>query len=107
MDNRLTKVKKTMRRILGVINEREVLRRQYREQLENEYVQKKKDELESNLAKQEDDELPEITWEMLRAKYHNLRKGVDNVKYLEKICKIFVNCRGEKRGKPGQKVKNE
>ena len=29
--------------------------------------------------------MPEITWEMVRAKYYELKKGVDNVKYLEKI----------------------
>lgn len=26
---------------------------------------------------------------MLRAKYHNLRKGIDNIEYLENIC-IYV-----------------
>jgi len=34
--------------------------------------------------------LPEITFEMLRAKYHALRRGVDNVEYLEKLCTVVV-----------------
>jgi hypothetical protein len=33
--------------------------------------------------------LPEITHEMLRMKYHELRKGIDNTKYLEKLCNNF------------------
>jgi hypothetical protein len=31
---------------------------------------------------QEEQKLPDITWQMLRAKYLELRRGVDNVKYL-------------------------
>lgn len=41
------------------------------------------------MAKKEE-ELPEITWQMLREKYMELRKGVDNVRYLERICKNLI-----------------
>lgn len=27
---------------------------------------------------------------MLRAKYHNLRKGIDNIEYLENLCTYVV-----------------
>lgn len=57
--------------------------------MEQEYVEKKKAELEAAVAK-EPQPLPEITREMLRAKYEALRKGKDNVEYLEKICKDSV-----------------
>ncbi len=36
------------------------------------------------------EETPEITWQMLRAKYIALRKGIDNIDYLQKICKNLL-----------------
>ena len=75
-----------MRRILFVISERENIKKQYRKQLEDEYIQKKREELESEVQKAPES-LPEITHEMLRAKYYELRKGIDNTNYLEKMCK--------------------
>lgn len=83
---RVEKLQQTMSRILHVIHEREHIRRQYRQQLEDEYVQAKKEELAAALATQPQP-LPEITREMLKAKYQALRSGRDNVEYLEKICK--------------------
>lgn len=83
---RVEKLQQTMSRILHVIGEREQIKKQYRAQLEQEYVEKKRAELEAAVAK-EPQPLPEITREMLKAKYEALRKGKDNVEYLEKICK--------------------
>lgn len=83
---RVEKLQQTMSRILHVIGEREQIKKQYRAQLEQEYVEKKRAELEVAVAK-EPQQLPEITREMLKAKYEALRKGKDNVEYLEKLCK--------------------
>lgn len=76
-----------MSRILCVIHERERIRKDYRKQLELEYVEKKRKELEQAVAGTTD--FPEITQEMLRAKYEALRKGKDNTEYLERICKFY------------------
>ena len=45
-------------------------------------------ELESAVSKTPEP-LPEITHEMLRAKYYELRKGIDNINYLEKMCMLW------------------
>jgi hypothetical protein len=84
---RVEKLEQTMRRIMFVINEREQIKKEYRKKLEDEYIAKKTAELKSEVAKQPEP-LPEITFEMLKAKYHALRKGLDNVDYLEKMCMI-------------------
>lgn len=70
-----------MRRIIFVINEREQIKKQYRKELEDEYIQQKRAELESAVS-MAPESLPEITHEMLRAKYYELRKGIDNISYL-------------------------
>lgn len=79
----------TMSRILCVIHEREHIKKDYRKQLEMEYVERKRKELEQAVAGKDD--FPEITQEMLREKYEALRKGKDNTEYLERICKFFGN----------------
>jgi large subunit ribosomal protein L47 len=84
-DGRLAKMRKTMNRILGVVKEREYIRKQYRQKLENEYIEKKKKEMKEALDKKGETP-PPITWQMLRDKYLELRKGIDNVSYLERIC---------------------
>lgn len=56
-----------MSRILHVIHEREQIKKEYRKQLETEYIDKKRKELETAVAGQAD--FPEITQEMLREKY--------------------------------------
>lgn len=43
-DHRVTKVKTTMNRLMGVIREREYVRKQYRKKLENEYIENKRHE---------------------------------------------------------------
>ena len=57
-----------MRRILFVINEREQVKKVYRKELEDEYIEKKREELEVAVSNSPTP-LPEITHEMLRAKY--------------------------------------
>ena len=86
---KIDKLDQSMSRILHVINEREQIRKNFRTLLEEDYIKRKKEELAEKVAKQPKP-LPEITHEMLRAKYHELRKGIDNVKYLEKICKCVL-----------------
>lgn len=86
---RVEKLDQTMSRILCVIHEREHIKKEYRKQLETEYVDQKRKELEKVLAGKAD--FPEITQEMLRDKYEALRKGKDNIEYLERICKSFVS----------------
>jgi hypothetical protein len=49
---RVEKLQQTMSRILHVIGEREQIRRQYRTQLEEEYVQQKRAELAAAVATQ-------------------------------------------------------
>lgn len=61
------------------------MKKKYRKELEDEYIEKKRAELESDVQKAPES-LPEITHEMLRAKYYELRKGIDNINYLEKMC---------------------
>lgn len=41
-----------MNRILGVVNERELLKRKYREQLESEYIERKRSELEKAVSEE-------------------------------------------------------
>jgi hypothetical protein len=40
--SRLIKLKKTMKRILTVVGERQKIRKEYRERLEEEYIEQKK-----------------------------------------------------------------
>jgi hypothetical protein len=65
---RILKLKKTMSRILTVIEERTLIRKKYRERLEQEYIDKKRSELEKDVSSQAEP-LPEVTWEILRTKY--------------------------------------
>lgn len=90
---RVEKLQQTMSRILHVIAEREHIRKHYRAQLEQDYVDRKRAELADAVASQPEP-LPEITREMLRSKYEALRKGRDNVEYLERIC----TCGGTQGG---------
>ena len=83
---RIEKLEQTMSRILHVIAEREKIRKDYRAQLEQEYIDKKRAELAVAVSKGPA-ETPKITQEMLRAKYEALRKGKDNIEYLEHIFK--------------------
>lgn len=82
---RVEKLEQTMSRILHVIGEREKIRKDYRAQLEQDYIDKKRAELAAAVEKGPS-ETPRITQEMLRAKYEALRKGKDNIEYLEQIC---------------------
>jgi hypothetical protein len=88
-----------------VINEREQIKKEYRKKLEDEYIVKKTAELKSEVAKQPEP-LPEITFEMLKAKYHALRKGLDNVDYLEKMC-MFLDIQGRRKKKCKEESKEQ
>jgi hypothetical protein len=88
-----------------VINEREQIKKEYRKKLEDEYIVKKTAELKSEVAKQPEP-LPEITFEMLKAKYHALRKGLDNVDYLEKMC-MFFDIQGRRKKKCKEESKEQ
>jgi hypothetical protein len=48
-DFRIRKVKKTMERLMGVVREREFVRKLYRQKLENEYIENKRQEEISKL----------------------------------------------------------
>lgn len=50
MSTKLGKVKKSMARLLTVLSERKKLRDSYRKQLENEYVERKRQEELSKIA---------------------------------------------------------
>jgi hypothetical protein len=101
---RVEKLEQTMSRILHVIHEREQIKKQYRQQLESEYIQQKRAELENAISDQPD--FPEITREMLRSKYEALRKGKDNVEYLEKIC-IHPLMKGSEMRMPNSEIKGQ
>lgn len=75
-----------MARILTVVAEREKVKREYLQQLEEEYVAERRKLFEENLNQQKPSNepyVPEITPELLRAKWSALRKGVDNTRYIE------------------------
>jgi len=76
-----------MAKILTVINERKASLRNYRKNLEDEYVQKKRDEFLENYEKnlEVQPEAPEIDLNLLREKYRDLRNGVDNIDYIYRI----------------------
>lgn len=90
--NRLLKVKKSMARLLTVLSERKRVREDYKKMLQDDYVEKKRQEdiekiqgmmiyyleLERNKV-----EVPPITHELLRAKYKDLRRGKDNLAYIQ------------------------
>lgn len=101
---RIEKLEQTMSRILHVIAEREKIRKDYRAQLEQEYIDKKRAELAVAVSKGPA-ETPKITQEMLRAKYEALRKGKDNIEYLEHIC--ISNFTQLSATRSPQSVKNE
>lgn len=66
-----------MARLLTVVNERKKIQNNYREYLENEYVaQQRTAYLKLLEEKKKEVVVPEITDQLLRDKYHDLKKGV-------------------------------
>eukprot|EP01016_Furgasonia_blochmanni_P031845 TRINITY_DN3286_c0_g2_i1.p1 TRINITY_DN3286_c0_g2~~TRINITY_DN3286_c0_g2_i1.p1 ORF type:complete len:277 (+),score=54.39 TRINITY_DN3286_c0_g2_i1:103-933(+) len=85
---RFGKVKVSMARLLTVVNERKKVREEYRRHLEEEYLEKKRAEYMKQLradeeAKNNQVRVPQITAELLRAKYRDLKRSVDNLDYIK------------------------
>ena len=102
-DPRLHKVDLSMRRLMGVLEERRRVRLAYKTHLENQYIDKKRQE-EIEQLHQEDEhgvDVPEITFELLRDKYRDLRKGKDNLDYIKRALEY------EKEKKDRKKMLNE
>jgi len=90
---RMSKCRVSMARVLTVINERKKIRDDYRKHLEEEYLKTKKEDYDKlNEEEQKRQELepkvPKISFNLLRAKYHDLKRGVDNVDYVKEAVQI-------------------
>jgi len=98
---RMSKVRVTMARLLTVINERKKVCNQYRKNLEEEYIAKQREEYERVLEqdrkrKELEPEVPEITFNLLRAKFNDLKRGIDNTDYIKKALDISKAKKDEK-----------
>ncbi len=87
--NRLAKINKSMTRLENVLDERKKIKEKYQRYLENQYTKKKKEEYSEVYKKQleEEENNPKITYELLKDKYRELQRGVDDVNYLERYIK--------------------
>lgn len=83
---RMSKLRIGMARLLTIINERKVALKNYRKYLEDQYVEKKRQEFLANVEDQKEYEpqVPDIDIELLRAKYRDLKHGIDNVEYIHR-----------------------
>ena len=91
-----------MARVLTVINERKKIRDEYRKFLEEEYVNQKRIEYEQALAiesqkTQPEPYVPQLTLNLLRAKYTDLKRGIDNLDYIKKAITIEQNKEAERK----------
>jgi large subunit ribosomal protein L47 len=82
-----------MAKIQTVVTERKKVCEEYRKHLEEEYIQKQRQiyeqkVLEEEKAKELEPKVPEITFNLLRAKYHDLKRGIDNTDYIKKALEI-------------------
>jgi len=98
---RMGKVRVTMARLLTVVNERKKICNEYRKSLEEEYIAKQREEYERSVEeerkrKELEPEVPEITFNLLRAKYNDLKRGIDNTDYIKKALEISNNKKQEK-----------
>ena len=92
---RINNLNKSMRRLQHVIWERKHARNKYRKKLEDEYILKMKakevEELEKKIEGNPEEgvlpevELPEISFELLRSKWRDMKKGVDNLDYIQNV----------------------
>lgn len=80
----MTKIKVSMARLLTVVNERKKIRENYRKHLEDNYVREQRQIYEAELREQEKNQIiqPEVTHQLLRAKYRDLKQGIDNTNYI-------------------------
>lgn len=77
-----------MSRLATVISERKKICEDYRKQLEDEYIMKQRKKYDEALAveakeKENEPKVPEISRQLIQAKYKDLKRGVDNVDYIK------------------------
>lgn len=89
------KVRVSMARLKTVLKERKLVRDAYRQHLEDEYVQAQRQEFEKQTKEAEEKEakepyVPKITFDLLRAKYADLKRGVDNLDYIKKAAEFDI-----------------
>ena len=82
-----------MARLLTVINERKKICEDYRKQLEDEYIEKQRKVYEEKLAedgkkKENEPYVPQITRQLIQAKYRDLKRGIDNTNYIKEAIQI-------------------
>ena len=85
-----------MARLLTVVNERKSVREAYRRHLEEEYIKQQRQVFDEKLSAQEQEEMkephmPELTFNLLRAKYRDLKRGLDNVDYVKQAVTLEQN----------------
>ncbi|KAM3145951.1 39S ribosomal protein L47 [Paramecium bursaria] len=85
---KLISVKKSMGRLLTIIGEREKVKKDYLKHLEDEYVKQKTEEYYKDLENNQQIVPPQITPNLLRAKIRDLKKGKDDISYIEEAVKI-------------------
>lgn len=93
---RMRKVRQTMAKIQTIISERKKICQEYRKSLEEEYIQKQRELYEQKILEEEkqkefEPKVPEITFNLMRAKYHDLKRGIDNTEYIKKAVEIETN----------------
>jgi hypothetical protein len=84
LESNLTKLDQTMTRITAVMAERQKVRDEYRRSLEEDYIERKRQEMQHHLNKTGEDGVPEVTWRLMKEKMRELRKGIDNTDYIER-----------------------
>lgn len=82
-----------MARLLTVISERKKFCEEYRKKLEDEYIAQKHKVFiekltEDQKLKENEVKTPEITHNLIRAKYRDLKRGMDNTEYIKEALKL-------------------
>jgi len=119
---RMSKVRVSMARLLTVVNERQKILNEYRKSLEEEYIVKKQAEYVQAMEEQNKGlgpDVPKISFDLLRAKYHDLKRGIDNLDYIKEAVEITqkrkdlktyldekYDYKNKKVVKPGQDASN-
>ena len=82
-----------MARLLTVMSERKKFCEEYRKKLEDEYIAQKHKVFiekltEDQKLKEKEVKTPEITHNLIRAKYRDLKRGMDNTEYIKEALKL-------------------
>lgn len=101
---KLGKVKQSMARLLTVMSERKKIREAYKRQLENEYVERKRQEelerIQSSSflpgSPESRVEVPVLSQTLLRNKYRALKQGVDTLDYIKDMLEHQKQKEAEK-----------